>query len=245
MASCASIPPAGTSGDSRCPGREQTSASCWAATARCGARSPAPTGSLWRDRGRLSSCRSYFFAPPARPAERRGVALRLELALRAVVARLPRAACCTSSRSLAIRRLVRPRFLRASRSVLSRSLSRSREPRDISERRSLSAVCAASIESFRRPSASGLPPAPPCWRVAGRRVCVFRSATTQPPLDQLYPDSEPTPCLRRLLVEHALHRRQPRGVGGVACFLTESARSGAFHARQVEQVRRPAARTDR
>jgi hypothetical protein len=45
-------------------------------------------------------------------------------------------------------------------------------------------------------------------------------------------------CSRR----RAWERRRLRGVGGVACFLTESARSGGFHARQVEPVRRPAAR---
>jgi hypothetical protein len=38
----------------------------------------------------------------------------------------------------------------------------------------------------------------------------------------------------------AWERRRLRGVSGVACFLTESARSGGFHARQVEPVRRPA-----
>jgi hypothetical protein len=116
-----------------------------------------PTG---RPRPAGAVLQGYFFALALRPAEDRRVVPRLELA-RAVVVRLPRAACCTSSRSLAIRLLVRRRFLRASRSVLSTSLSSSREPRDISERRSFSAACAASIESFSRPSASGPPLAAP------------------------------------------------------------------------------------
>jgi hypothetical protein len=54
-------------------------------------------------------------------------------------------------------RLVRRRFLRVSRSVLSTSFTRSRDPRDISARRSFSAASAASIESLSRPSASGVP----------------------------------------------------------------------------------------
>jgi hypothetical protein len=65
------------------------------------------------------------------------------------------AALCSFPRSFATVLLRLRRFLRESRRVLSRSLTRSRPPRPSSLRRSLSAPSAASIDLSRRSSARG------------------------------------------------------------------------------------------
>jgi hypothetical protein len=178
---------------------------------------------------------SYFFALPVRPAGRRGVVPRLELALRTVVVRLPRAANRTSSRSLAIRRRVRPRVAKRLIEVLEQLARAARHLRAQILQRRLGGLdgVAQSAERVGR--------APRCAAAStGRAGCGLRlPVASSHPLGHGVPTREPTPDSRRLRLAPTRRNAALRRPGAKSGALGEPTRGGT---RAAQAYSRRAAR---